>query len=181
MRLSRPPLPTLLILAGLSALLSACTGGGGGGTGAEAGGITYAGATTPASLSASNANIIFSAMWNGGYPAGSTSLSPAISKAAPSGNSQDNGIAFLVKQTQERLSGKVIRFSTRSKNMNSATPINSTYNGKVSGTETDTGSIDPDTGKGTLTVTYVNFNDGDGRMYDGTFTLKIDVYNRRTT
>lgn len=116
-------------------------------------------------------------MWNGGYPAGSTSLSPAISKAAPSGNSQDNGIAFLVKQTQERLSGKVIRFSTRSKNMNSATPINSTYNGKVSGTETDTGSIDPDTGKGTLTVTYVNFNDGDGRTYDGTFTLKIDAYN----
>src|SRR5512142_1749613 len=93
MRLSRPPLPTLLILAGLFALLSACTGGGGGGTGAEAGGITYTGATTPAPLSASNANIIFSAMWNGGYPSGSTSLSPAVSKAAPSVNSQDNGIA----------------------------------------------------------------------------------------
>ncbi|HET7317768.1 MAG TPA: hypothetical protein VFK23_01405, partial [Nitrospirota bacterium] len=61
--------------------------------------------------------------------------------------------------------------------MNSATPINSTYNGKVSGTETDTGSIDPDTGKGTLTVTYVNFNDGDGRTFDGAFSVKVGAYD----
>ena len=58
-----------------------------------------------------------------------------------------------------------------------ATQVNETYPGSVSGTLTITGSIDPNTMTGTLTMTYVNFNDGDGYTTDGTIRFKIDDFD----
>ena len=101
-------------------------------------------------------------MWNGGYPTGSTSLSPAVSKAVPFGALQGSRTMTFIKHVRERLSKQSISFTNQAKSMKSPTPINNTYYGSVSGTETDTGSIDPATGTGTVTATYVNFNDGGG-------------------
>ena len=58
-----------------------------------------------------------------------------------------------------------------------ATQVNETYPGSVSGTLTITGSIDPNTMTGTLTMTYVNYNDGDGYTTDGTIRFKIDGFD----
>ncbi len=167
----------LFIFVGSFFIISSCGGGGGGTGGGGTGGISYNGVTTQASLSVANANKIFSVIWNGGSSSGSASLSPSISKAASSEYLKDSGMVTLFKRLKDRSLSDATGFIGRSKNIRRATPINDTYYGSVSGTLTISGSIDENTMTGSLTMTYVNYNDGDGYTYEGTVTVKVDGFD----
>jgi hypothetical protein len=159
-----------IMLLGLFFIISSCGGGGGGG---GVSGITYDGLMTQASVTSTNANIIFSAIWNGGSSSGTASLS----KASSAENLTGSGAAALFKQMTDRALSDVTSYAARSNKIMGATQVNETYHGSVSGTLTITGSIDPNTMTGTLTMTYVNYNDGDGYTTDGTIRFKIDVFD----
>jgi len=114
--------------------------------------ITYAGLTTQAPLTAANANLFFSIFWNGGSSTGSFSASSKVAKAAPSIKSRVGAVATPAKRL--------------------AAAVNETQPGTVSGTLHIKGNVNPYTGIGTLTLTYTNFNDGDGSTYDGTVIMR---------
>src|SRR5574341_90842 len=168
------PFAQLIVLLGSLFVISSCGGGGGGEGGG--GGILYNGITTQASITAANANKIFAAVWNGGSSSGSA-FSPAISKAPSPANSKDSGMVILFKQLKNRSLSDFSGSAVQSKNIMHATPINDTYYGIVSGTLTITGSIDTNTLTGSLTMTYVNFNDGDAHTYDGTVTVSVNGFD----
>ncbi len=172
-------LALIIMLLGSFFIVSSCRGGGGGGGGGGAGsaGISYNGVTTQASITVANANKIFSVIWNGGSSSVSASLSPAISKAASSEYSKNDGMVTLFKRLKDRSLSDFTGFATQSKNIIRATAVNETHYGSVSGTLTITGSIDPNTMTGSLTMTYVNFNDGDGYTYDGTVTVSVTGFD----
>lgn len=150
-------------------LMTACGGGGGAGGGNS--GVTYTGLTTQASLTSANANVLFSLLWNGGTSSGSSS-SPKAAKAK-----LDVGIVPLAKRLVRKTEAYGIGFTVTSENARYAVPINQTYNGTVSGTLTIAGSLDNITGVGSVTMTYANFNDGDGYAYDGTVTFQVNGYD----
>jgi len=168
----------LFIFLGILFIISSCGGGGGGGgTGDGTGIISYNGVTTQASITDANANKIYSAVWNLGVSSGSASSSPAISKSVSSEYLKDRGMAALFNHLKDRLLSDFTGFAAQSKNITRTTPINETKNGSVSGTLTTTGSIDENTMTGSLILTYMNYNDGDGFTYDGTVTAQIDTYD----
>ena len=143
-------------------------------------GITYDGLVTQASVSSTNANIIFSTVWNGG--SSSESASPlqgySLSKASSANDLKAGGMVALFQQMRDRTLSDFTRFAARSNNTRSAISVNEPpYYGSVSGSLTVTGNIDPNTFTGTLTMTYVNFNDGDGYTADGTINFRIDGFD----
>ncbi len=157
-----------IMLLGSLSIITSCGGGGGGGGG---GGITYDGLVTQASISAGNASSIFSAVWNGGATTGSASLS----KASPAVTVKDSGTVVLFRQLRDRVLATGL--ASQSKTTMFATAVNETYNGSVSGTLTISGNIDANYGTGSLTMTYVNYNDGDGYTYAGTIGVKINGFD----
>jgi hypothetical protein len=161
-----------IMLLGSFFIITSCGGGGGGGGGGVSG-ITYDGLITQASVTSTNANIIFSAVWNGGSSSGSASLS----KASSAGNLTGSGAAALFKQMTDRALSDVTSYAARLNKIMGATQVNETHHGSVSGTLTITGSIDTNTMTGTLTMTYVNYNDGDGYTTDGTIRFRIDGFD----
>ncbi len=163
-------------LLGVICGISSCGGGGGGGGGGGESGISYTGLTTQATLTASNANKIFAVIWYEGASSGNVSPSPAIAKAPSSEHLKNSGMTTLFKRLKDRLSSDFTGFAAQTKN-SMRTPVYDTSYGSVSGTLTITGNIDPNTMTGTLTMTYVNFNDGDGYTYDGVVNARIDGYD----
>jgi len=170
------PLALLIIFMGLFSIIPSCGSGGGGGGGGN-GGISYTGLTTQASLTASNANKIFAVMWYGGASPVLTSPAPAISKAEPSEYSRGNGVMLLITRIGNRMFHEAALYQNAVQTAKRATPVNETYHGSISGTLTITGSLDANTGTGNLTMTYTNYNDGDGYTADGTVTARIDGYD----
>jgi len=166
------PLALAIMLLGSFFIITSCGGGGGGGGGGVSG-ITYDGLITQATVSSTNANIIFSAVWNGGSSSGSASFL----KVSSTKDLKANGMVALFKQMRDRAVSDVTDFAAQSNKIMSATQVNETHNGLVSGTLTITGSIDPNTFTGSLTMTYVNFNDGDGYTTDGTILFRIDGFD----
>jgi hypothetical protein len=83
----------------------------------------------------------------------------------------------LFKQMRDRAVSDATGFAAQSNKITSATQVNETQNGSVSGTLRITGNIDPYTRTGSLTMTYVNFNDGDGYTFDGTMQFRIDGFD----
>ncbi|WP_460595444.1 FG-GAP repeat domain-containing protein [Geomonas sp. Red276] len=170
--------------------VAGCGSGGGGGGGAAAGtpAITYSGLTTPAMVTSANAGHFFAIIWNGGASAqgpaeakaatgakGATAAT-AATRAAPAGRPGE-AIASLAGKTirQQWRSAKVIPAGWHS--IRNAVPINETVPGMVSGTLQITGSIDDSTGTGRLSMSYRQFNDGDGYTYDGVTVVVINAYN----
>ncbi len=166
------PLALAIMLLGSFFIITSCGGGGGGGGGGVSG-ITYDGLITQASVTSTNANIIFSAVWNGGSSSGSASFL----KVSSTKDLKDSGMVALFKQMRDRAVSDATGFAAQSSKIMSATQVNETQNGSVSGTVTVTGNIDPYTGTGSLTMTYVNFNDGDGYTFDGTMQFRIDGFD----
>jgi len=170
----------------LTIFLTACGGGGGGGGGggsggvSDGGGIAYAGKTTQASLTAANANLYFSLMWNGSTSTEVISNSSGVAKAELSGNSKAIGMVPIAKRLAKKVVIKGVDLSVRSKVSNRAIPINDTSSGITSGTMTITGSLDDTTGTGIVTMSCVNFNDGDGYTYDGAATVHVNGYDMAT-
>ena len=117
-------------------------------------------------------------MWTGSVPSVSISLSPAASKTAETGYPKGLGILPMTERMAKRLSGGLAGFSGGLKKMRSATPVSETIPGAVSGTLTMSGSIDDTTFTGSMTMTFVNFNDGDGYTIDGTVILRVDGFDR---
>jgi len=163
-----------LVLMVFFSLLTNCGSGGGGGSvsggnNPEPGnGITYGGLMTQATISVANANTIFAGVWNLG---GSSALSA-------SAQSQENGKTIaLFGQMKNRLMSAIKGFFSQSNKIMSAVSVNQTRYGRVSGTLTITGSIDQNTGTGSLTMVYSNFNDGDGFTYEGTVHVSITDYD----
>ncbi len=188
-RNNRFPLAPAIILLGLLFIFASCGGGGGGGGGSISG-ITYDGPMTQAAISAVNANAIFSAVWNLGVSSESGSLSSgsgssgsdssgsvsfgtgSLSKTYSAKSSKDTGAAFF-KQITRRALSDAKGYAAPSTKIMSAAAVNETHYGLVSGTLTITGDIDPNTGTGSLTMTYSNFNDGDGVTYNGIVTVSV--------
>ncbi len=167
----------LLLVASFILVFVSCSGGGGGGGGNGNAGIPYTGLTTQAPITVSNANKIFAVIWYEGASSGYVSPSPAIAKAPSSENSKNNGMTTLFKQLKDRLSSDFTGFAAQTKNSMRAVPVYQTIPGSISGTLTINGSIDTNTMTGALTMTYVNFNDGDGYTYDGVVNASIDGYD----
>jgi hypothetical protein len=175
--MKRNPITAVLTIVFASLLISCSGGGGGNGNGNGNAGIPYTGLTTQAHISASNANKIFAVIWYAGASSGYVSPSPAIAKAPPSENLRNSGMTTLFKRLKDRSSSDFMGFAAKTNTNMRAAPVNETSYGSVSGTLTITGSIDPNTMTGTLTMTYVNYNDGDGYTYDGVVTAKIDGFD----
>lgn len=164
----------------LAFLMTSCGGGGGGGDvggGSGTGGITYSGVTTQASLTAANANKIFSIVWNGGPSTGSIPSSPNIPQPVQYISSKSVGIVPLAKSMAKKTLVTAAAFNGSTKNVNRSIPINETQSGSVSGTLTMIGSIDDATGLGSMTAFFVNFNDGDGYTHDGNVQLQINGFD----
>lgn len=168
---------SMLVLV-LAFLMISC-GGGGGSSGSGSGdsggggtgGVTYSGLTTQASLTAANANKIFTLVWNDDPSSVTTSSSPKVS------NSKGADIVPLAKRLLKIISINASGFSGSSKNVSRMIPVNETRPGTVSGTLTMTGSIDDASGTGSITESFANFNDGDGYTYDGNVQLQINGYD----
>jgi hypothetical protein len=167
----------LIFYAGFCLIMSSCGGGGGGGSGGGDGGISYTGVTTQAYITAANANELFSLIWNG-VPS-SVSISPvtAISKTTPTITQEIAAPRHFINRMKDIPLSDLKRFDKRSIAFLRATSINERHEGSVSGTLTITGDIDPNTFTGSLTMTYVNYNDGDAYTSDGTLIFKIDGYD----
>jgi hypothetical protein len=157
-----------IMLLGSLFIIASCGGGGGGGGGGISG-ITYDGLMTQATISAVNANVIFNAVWN----LGDSSVSGSLSKADSTKSSKHSEAVALLKQMKGQALSDATGFAAQSNKMMSAASVNETHYGSVSGTLTITGSIDPYTGTGSLTMTYSNFNDGDGATYNGIVTVSV--------
>ncbi len=162
-------------MAGFMIVFVSCSGGGGGGGGNT--GIPYTGLSTQAPITVSNANKIFAVVWYAGASSGYVSPSPAIAKTPLSENSKNSRLVTLFKQLKVRSSSDFTGFVAKTKNSMRAAPVNETYYGSVSGTLRITGSIDTNTMTGNLTMTYVNFNDGDGYTYDGVVNARVDEFD----
>jgi chloramphenicol 3-O-phosphotransferase len=169
-------LKQMFIFLGSFLIISSCGGGGGGG--GQPAGVVYDGLTSQASITAANANKIFSILWNGGPSSGPSSPSPAISNSAPSGYVHDGTMAALIKRLTGRTLSDLTDFAKGSQSIRRApTPVHDTIYGSVSGTETVNGTLDSNTGLGTLTFTYENYNDGDGYTYDGAVTAQVNAFD----
>lgn len=165
----------VVVMVMVAAQLTGCGSGGGGGANEPASGdeITYPGATTQAKITVDNANDIFSVIWSGGTSPATGEKAPAKGLHAPGAISIGRIIPYPF-----RVSDVVNHYIGGEKAKSIAAPkeINETNNGSVSGTLTKTGNIDEDTGTGTLTMTYSNYNDG-GQTNDGVLTAKVDAYD----
>ncbi len=160
-----------IMLLGSFLVITSCGGGGGGGGGISP--VTYDGLTTKATVSSTNANLIFAAAWNGG--SSSTAASPVKPSAAKALNAVGSGALF--KQMTDLVLSDAAGIAARSKTLMTAIPVNSSYDGSVSGRVTTTGSIDSNTFTGTLTFTFTNFNDGTGSTADGIVKFRIDSFD----
>lgn len=165
-------------------LIAGCGGGGGGGAdggdgtgGGTAGRITYTGETTQSRLTANNANRLFALIWDGGSSSQLNSTGPKAVASTPSVHATNAGFATVAASLVKQVSSTASRFSGAHRRVNSSIPVNETTTGTVSGTFSMTGSIDDGTGKGSLVLTYINFNDGSGYIYDGSLTMQVAGYD----
>ncbi|MCM0084136.1 FG-GAP-like repeat-containing protein [Geomonas sp. Red32] len=157
-------------------LVAGCGGGGGGGAATEAPAITYSGLTTPAAVNAANAGHFFAIIWNGGASAQGPAQAKAANGAAPAGKEREAISSLAGKSVRQQWrAAKAIPASWHS--IRNAVPINETIPGTVSGTLQITGSLDDSTGTGRLSMSYRQFNDGDGYTYDGVTVVVIAAYN----
>ncbi len=161
-----------IMLLGSVFIISSCGSGGGGGGGGVSP-VTYDGLKTQATVSSTNANAIFSVVWNGG--SSSIAASPAKASSAKALNAV--GSDALFKQMTDRIVSDAAGYAARSKALMTAIPVNDSYDGSVSGRVTVTGSMDSNTFTGTLTFTFTNFNDGTGFTADGTVKFRVDSFN----
>lgn len=172
-------LKALAVIVMVAAQATGC-GSGGGGAGSNQPGtegeITYTGLTTQAKITVDNANVIFSVIWSGGTSPATGGKAPAKDLRAPGAISTGGIIPYLfsVSDDVRHYIGVV---KAKSIVAQKATAINQTINGSVSGTITTAGNIDENTGTGTLTITYQNYNNGGG-TYDGVVTVKVDAYDK---
>lgn len=83
----------------LALFLTSCGGGGGReATDSDSNsGITYTGLTTQAQLSAANAKVMFSLLWDGEGSLGAISSSADAAKVVPAGRSNLDGLVLLVE------------------------------------------------------------------------------------
>lgn len=109
----------------------------------------------------------------------STSVQSLDSKKTSSRSSKNRSMANILVRLKDRsmkdYTAYVVRSSLRT--INSKVSVNQTYTGSISGTLTISGNIDSITGTGSLTMSYVNFNDGDGFTYDGNLTVRVDGFD----
>ncbi|MBI4596187.1 MAG: VCBS repeat-containing protein [Candidatus Tectomicrobia bacterium] len=172
-----------LILIGLTvAHLAGCGGGGGGGGGGsgsvESGGsfnmadVTFTGSTAPALITADNANKIASVIWNGGSSSSSSAL-----PMAPLDDPSSSNIPSLFRHWLDQLILEIVPSGLNNERRLSAQSINDSYHGRVSGTMTRVGTVNED-GTGTMTVSYVNFNDGYGISYNGSSILTVHAFDQ---
>lgn len=157
-----------IVLIGSLFIISSCGGGGGGGSTP----VTYDGLVTQASISSTNANAIFSEVWNGDITSGSAGLGKASST-----NLKGSGMVAVIQQVRDRALSRVTGVAAGSSKIMTATAVSDTYYGRVSGFLRITGDVDQNTMLGTLNMTFSNFNDGDGVTINGTVTFRIDGFD----
>ena len=171
-----------LTLAIILCVLASCGGGGGGGTVSAGGssGISYDGLTTQATLTNANAQKFFSITWGNGSSSKVSSVQSSDSKKVTYGPLKNRSLANILERLKNRSVSDYTAYAVKvSKTITkSAVPVNQTRSGSISGTLTISGNLDSNSGTGTLTVSYVNFNDGDGITYDGTMTLTVNGYDK---
>lgn len=162
----------------VAGMLTACGGGGGGGggvsvDGAEGGGggggttgpVTYAGNTSPAIVTTSNAAQLTANLL------GSGNSSSAVSSLASSADSRD-GQADIARRLNRAVRQTVVR-SSAMRNPGSAIAVDETVPCD-SGSVRYSGSLNDD-GTGTLSVSYVGCRTGDSTL-NGAATMRVDAY-----
>lgn len=154
-------------------LITGCSGGGGGGNSpGSTPAVTYSGLTTQARVTDTNARSYFVLLWSGGSSLGTI---PSTARTAKSVTKTTTGSGV-------RLGGllRIGRLAvTRApagpaKRVAGMVTINETIPGAVSGTMTVSGSVDSGSGRGSISITCSNFNNGDGYTHNGNATMRID-------
>lgn len=164
-------LRSLIAAAGLT--LIGCSGGGGGGGGVvENPPLAYAGASTPAVVSATNAGRLAATVF-GGYSSASvvSGLRIVDDAATPSGNSGALRLAHLLDRSLDKtLAGR----STNDPVASTGVVIDETVpcDGNV-GTMRVSGNLNDSTGTGTLNFSYANCLSS-GYTLNGSATFRID-------
>lgn len=173
---TRRILPALLGVVLLTILIAGCSGGGGGNPGSNPA-VTYSGVTTQARLTDANAIGFFALLWDGGSSLGDIS---SVSKAAKTAttttgsSSRLGGLVRIVRLAAAQRPALAQAPAVPAKRVASMVPINETMQGVVSGTMTLSGSVDSISGRGSVTITCRDFNDGDGYTHNGNATMRID-------
>jgi hypothetical protein len=127
--------------------------------------IVYAGKTTPTIITKENSIKVFLFAWGGGGSAASPQASAQKAKKST--------VRFLSNVLSKK--DTVTVKNPALGNYALQTQVDETFNGSVSGSVTYRGTINDD-GTGVLTITYINYNDGDDTC-DGTATLTINSYD----
>jgi outer membrane protein assembly factor BamB len=109
----------------------------------------------------------------------STSVQSLDSKKTSTSSSKNRSMANILVRLKDRSVKDYSAYAVRSslRTINSMVSVNQTYTGSISGTLTISGNIDSITGTGSLAMSYVNFNDGDGFTYDGNLTVRVDGFD----
>ncbi len=129
--------------------------------------IRYSGLTRQATITTDNANKIVSILWNGNAPSSpkdSRSTRSLSGKGLPPAIHPRHRWVQLNNRADDQRSSKATKGAGR----------------VVSGNVGGTAHIDDNrnaSGTGNVTITYSNFNDGDGQILHGVVTLKIDDYD----
>ncbi len=172
------------IVSVVTVVVTACSGGGGGGGNSDPNKlvqlelppvefkIVYSGSTVVAPLNLSDANIFFSLAW--GDPINLPPLVERSTQTPRMTSVAENAAATTIIRATRRAA----KISSQNKQASAAVvSVNQAIKGVVSGTMMISGARNVD-GTGVVTLTYQNFNDGDGVIYDGQIIELIRAYDR---
>ena len=133
--------------------------------------IVYSGKTTPAIITNENSIKVFLVAWGEGGTAASETSQASTQKTKKS-------TASFLSKIMSRKDVLTVKTPATGKNnvlANYQTQVDQTFSGSVSGSVTYRGTINDD-GTGVLTISYIDYNDGD-ITYAGTATLTINSYD----
>ena len=156
--------------------LAGCGGGGGGGDGTPTdgttAGITYTGNTNPASITTTNASALVGNLIGGASVAEATSNVQPAAAREPAGWS---GVVSVLDRLLSRTRGVAATSATGGLDYHAAAsvPVDETVPCD-SGSMILSGSLDDQTGRGTLTLTF-DACTTDGETWNGTGTFRVDA------
>lgn len=174
----------IALISVVTAVVTACSGGGGGGSNADPNKVVqlelppvefkviYSGSTVVAPLNLFDAHSFFSLAW--GDP---INLPPLVERATQTPR-MISAVTNAAATTIVRPTRRAAKISSQNKQaFAAAVSANQSIKGVVSGTMTISGARNAD-GTGVVTLTYQNFSDGDGVVYDGQIIELIRAYDR---
>ena len=160
---------SMLLMAGLSA----CGGGGGGGSNPS----PYTGLTTPAVITASNADNIARQAFQGGDLGANATLAPAHSDTAPPKAARPAALTLTQILTKASTATLLSPSSTRAPAPRAIVTVDNTEMDGMGGSARFILSVNDQTGAFTGTIVFTNFHGDGGGAINGTVAVSGTVYS----